>query len=148
MDVRGFYEEPELNSRAQSRAPSPFPFTRYANVALRCAHLVGIAGQAGGVLFQLPEQSWQPYTHLALLSGVLLAALYLVTDRAWLKKLKGQAVLVKLALLAGAYRFASWRPFLFLSVIVWSAFFAHAPDRVRSYAWGRNVPGCREPSGP
>jgi len=33
-------------------------------------------------------------------------------------------------------------------LILLLAFFAHAPDRVRSYAWGRRLPPCKPPTAP
>lgn len=127
-------------------APPPehfFPYLRWLNISLRGLHLVGIAGLAGGFLFDLPEARWLGYWHLALASGALLAALYVWTDAGWLLKLKGQVILAKLALLALAYAYPGWRSEAFMLVILLSALFAHAPDRVRSYAWGRKVLPCK-----
>lgn len=120
-----------------------FPWLRWLNITLRGLHLVGIAGLAGGYLFALPESAWLGYWHLALASGVLLSALYLWTDASWLLKLKGQAIVVKLVLLALAWQLPEGRAVLFVLIVLLSAFFAHAPDRVRSYTWGRNVWPCK-----
>ncbi len=129
------------------RWPSPpeplFPWLRWLNIGLRGLHLVGVAGLAGGYLFRLPEADWLGYWHLTLASGVLLSALYLWTDAAWLLKLKGQVILAKLALLALAYHQPDWWAAVFVLIILLSALFAHAPDRVRSYAWGRKVWPCK-----
>ncbi len=123
--------------------PRFLPGQRWTNIALRGFHLVGIAGLAGGFLFGLPEAQWAAYGYLAIATGVLLAALYIWTDASWLVKLKGQAILAKLALLALAHAYPAWRPEAFVLVVLLSAFFAHAPDRVRSYAWGRRVRLCK-----
>lgn len=123
--------------------PRFLPGQRWLNIALRGLHLVGIAGLAGGFLFGLPESVWLGYWHLTLASGVLLTALYVWTDAAWLLKLKGQVILLKLVLLALAYHQPDWRAAVFVGVILLSAVFAHAPDRVRSYAWGRKVRPCK-----
>lgn len=128
------------------RAPPPehfFPYLRWLNIGLRGLHLVGIAGLAGGFLFDLPETRWAIYWHLTLASGVLLAGLYLWTDAGWLFKLKGQTILAKLALLGLAWYTPDGRAAVFVLIILLSAFFAHAPDRVRSYAWGRKVRPCK-----
>lgn len=114
-------------------APRFFPGQRWVNIGLRCAHLVGVAGIGGGFLFALPEAQWQPFWHLTLASGGLLALLYVWSDVAWL---------LKLALLALASFYPAWRAETFVLVIILSGFFAHAPDRVRSYAWGRAVRPC------
>jgi len=123
-------------------APPPehfFPYLRWLNISLRGLHLVGIAGLAGGFLFNLPESAWLGYWHLALATGVLLSALYLWTDAKWLLKLKGQVILAKLALLALAYHLPDGRTVVFVLIVSLSAVFAHAPKRVRSYAWGRKL---------
>lgn len=129
------------------RWPSPpeswSPVVRWLNISLRSLHLIGIAGLAGGYLFGLLETQWAAYRHLTLASGALLAGVYLWPDRTWLLKLKGQAIVLKLALLALAFIEPRWRAALFVLVIVLSAVFAHAPDRVRSWAWGRPVRPCR-----
>lgn len=119
------------------------PAQRWINIALRGLHLIGIAGLAGGFLFDLPESRWVAYWYLTLATGTLLTALYLWTDTGWLLKLKGQAILAKLALLALAYAYPAWRAEFFVLVILLSAFFAHAPDRVRSYDWGRKIGSCK-----
>jgi hypothetical protein len=113
------------------------------NIVLRGLHLVGIAGLAGGFLFDLPAPQWTAYGYLAIASGVLLTALYVWTDASWLVKLKGQAILLKLVLLALAVVHPAWRAEAFVLVVLLSAFFAHAPDRVRSHAWGRPLRPCK-----
>ncbi len=123
--------------------PRFLPGQRWMNIALRGLHLVGIAGLAGGFLFGLPEAQWAAYAYLAIATGILLSTLYLWTDARWLAKLKGQAILAKLVLLALALAHPAWRPEAFVLVILLSAFFAHAPDRVRSYAWGRPLRPCK-----
>ncbi|MGQ9751611.1 MAG: class I SAM-dependent methyltransferase [Thermoanaerobaculaceae bacterium] len=120
-----------------------FPYLRWLNIGLRGLHLVGIAGLVGGFLFDLPEARWAVYRPLTLASGGLLTGLYLWTDTAWLLKLKGQAILAKLALLGLAYAQPDWRAEVYVLAILLSAFFAHAPDRVRSWAWGRKVQPCK-----
>lgn len=134
-----------MNLRPRWLPPPPrfLPGQRWLNILLRGLHLVGIAGVAGGFLFELPDERWLGYWHLTLLSGVLLSALYVWTDASWLLKLKGQVILVKLALLALAFAYPGWSAEAFVLVILLSAFFAHAPDRVRSYGWGRTTRPCK-----
>jgi uncharacterized membrane protein len=125
--------------------PRLFPGQRWLNIVLRGLHLTGIAGMAGGFLFDLPETQWAIYGLLAIATGAALTALYIRTDAGWLLKLKGQAILAKLALLALAHFLPAVRAEVFVLVVLLSAFFAHAPDRVRSYAWGRPM---RRPATP
>lgn len=110
-----------------------FPGQRWINIFLRAMHLVGVAGISGGFLFGLDETLWQPWWWLTLISGVLLAALYLYNDGRWLLQLKGQVILLKIALLALALWLPSWQAELFILVIILSALIAHAPGPVRGY---------------
>lgn len=122
--------------------PRVFPGQRWINIGLRCAHLVGMSAIGGGFLFTLPEEQWQPFWLLTAASGGLLALLYLWTDATWLLQLKGQVVLLKMALLTLGSIKPVWRAEIFVLIIILSGFFAHAPARVRGYAWGRAVRPC------
>ena len=110
-----------------------FPGQRGINILLRTAHLVGVAGIGGGFLFGLDEALWQPWWWLTLVTGVLLSLLYLYSDGRWLLQLKGQVILLKLALLALAFLVPGWRAELFVLVILLSGLIAHAPGAVRGY---------------
>ena len=128
------------------RLPPPpdslMPLLRWLNISLRSLHLIGLAGMGGGFLFALPEAQWLSYGYLSLISGGLLASLYLWTDEDWLWQLKGQVIVLKVLLLALTRVAPLWRAEVMLLVIVLSAFFAHAPARIRGWAWGRDVPLC------
>lgn len=109
---------------------------RWVNIALRSLHLVGVAGVGGGVFFDLEAARWLPFWYLTLGSGLGLAGLYLWGTLAWLGRLTGLAVLVKLALLALALRMPAWRAELFVLVILISGVVAHAPGAVRGWRPG------------
>ncbi|SCZ67515.1 hypothetical protein [Thiohalomonas denitrificans] len=113
--------------------PRQFPGERWINIALRCLHLVGIAGISGGFLFTLAEAQWLPFWYLTLSSGVALSLLYVWSTALWLVQLKGIAILLKVALLAAATLFPEWRAGLFVSIILISGLIAHAPGAVRGY---------------
>jgi len=127
-----------MKSRRRFFAPAPrcFPGQRWVNIGLRCLHLVGVAGTGGGFLYALPAVQWQAFWTLTLATGVLLALLYLWTDLRWIMQLKGQAIVVKLALLALAQFEPAWRAEAFVLVVIVSGLFAHAPAQVRGYGWG------------
>lgn len=112
-----------------------FPGQRWVNIGLRAAHLIGVAGIAGGFLFDLPEDAWAAYWTLTLASGIALSLLYLWSTLDWLFELKGLAIIVKMALLALAVHQPALRAEVFALVIVISAFSAHAPARIRGYRW-------------
>ena len=114
-----------------------FPGQRGLNILLRAAHLVGVAGIGGGFLFGLDEALWWPWWWLTLSSGVLLSLIYLYSNGRWVFQLKGQVILLKLALLALAFGLPAWRAELFVLVIGLSALIAHAPGAVRGYTLWR-----------
>ncbi len=125
--------------------PRLLPGQRWINISLRCIHLIGIAGAAGGFLFGLPDAQWQPFWYAAAISGAMLVALYIWIDVEWLLQLKGQVIVLKVGLLAVASLQPQWRAELFMLAITLSGFFAHAPARVRAYAWGREARACGVP---
>ena len=108
---------------------------RWVNIGLRCTHLVGVAGIGGGILFDLPAETWSSYWQLTLASGVVLSMLYIWSSAIWLFELKGQAILLKVILLAAALAFPAVRGELFVVIVVISGLIAHAPARVRSRCW-------------
>jgi len=110
---------------------------RWVNISLRCAHLVGVAGVAGGFLFGLEPGSWAFYWHLALASGIGLSLIYVWSNAAWLLELKGLTIVIKTMMLAAALAVPDIKAEIFIAIIVMSGLIAHAPARVRSRRWLR-----------
>ncbi len=110
------------------------PGKRYISLTLRGLHLVGVAGVAGLFLFQLPFDQWRIYGLLALVSGVLMMAMEIWGDGVWLFQLRGQAVLLKLVLLALALIWPVSATINFIVIVLLSAFFSHAPGKIRYYS--------------
>ncbi len=131
-----------LNPKFLPPAPRSFPGQRWLNIGLRGLHLLGVAGVAGGFLFDLPREAWIFYWHLAAVTGVLMSLIYLWIDCDWITQLKGQVIVFKLVLLWLAVAWPPAQAPIFAVVILLSAFFAHAPAKVRSWAWGRQVRVC------
>lgn len=118
-----------------------FPGRRWLSITLRTLHLMGIAGLAGAYLFHLPESQWMPYLWLAVLSGVLMAAMAIYVDGIWLLQLRGQAIFLKLLLLSTVFwLFDEPQSGIYLLVILISGVVSHAPGKVRYYSlWHRKV---------
>jgi hypothetical protein len=113
--------------------PRTFPGERWVNIALRCLHLVGVAGVGGGFLFDLEPARWLAFWHLTIYSGVLLTLLYLWGSALWLLQIKGLAIVLKVLLLAVAVAVPAWRGEVFILVIILSGLIAHAPGEVRGF---------------
>jgi len=114
----------------QSRS---FRGQRWVNILLRTAHLVGIAGVAGGALFQLPIELWLNYLYITVLSGCTMVIIEIWTNGIWLIQLRGLATLLKLAILSLALS-ADLQAYMIFSAIILSGIFSHAPGKVRYYS--------------
>lgn len=77
-----------------------FPGKRWVDIALRCLHLVGLAGLGGGFLLASEESRWLPLWNLTLGSGTLLSLLNLWSSVNGLFQLKGLAIIFELLLRA------------------------------------------------
>lgn len=111
------------------------PGERWINIALRCVHLVGVAGSGAGLFFAVDPQRWTPFWLLTLGSGLALVALYLAVTGRWLLQVKGLVVVCKLGLLAFGLALPDWRVPVFITLIVMSGLIAHAPAAVRNRFW-------------
>jgi hypothetical protein len=123
--------------------PRHIPGERWANIVLRAAHLVGVAGMASGFLFEIEKAAWLAYWHLTAASGVAMVLLYLACSGWWVAQLKGLSMVLKLIPLWAALHWPVVQTELFLSVVVLSALVAHAPGPVRNWSpldrWRRRV---------
>ena len=115
--------------------PRSFYGQRWVNIAMRCAHLVGIAGIGGGFLYGLDAGSWSFYWQLTVSSGAALSLIYIWSNGAWLLEMKGLAIILKLVVLTVALMIPDLRATAFILVIIMSGLIAHAPARVRSRRW-------------
>lgn len=127
-------ERSRLGARLFPLEPRRIPGERWANIVLRAAHLVGVAGMAGGFLLGLEKAHWLAYWHLTVATGVLMAFLYLASGRRWLAEVAGLSMVAKLLPLWAALRWPQARTELFFSVIVLSALVAHAPAPLRHWS--------------
>ncbi|TVO74836.1 hypothetical protein [Sedimenticola selenatireducens] len=110
------------------------PGQRWMNVLFRTTHLVGLGGLGAGFLYPAVDQSWQLYLYLTLISGVGLSLISIYSNGIWLFQLRGQAVFVKLLLLALISPFPELKAELFILIILISGWIAHAPARIRYYS--------------
>ena len=118
-----------------------FPGQRWTNIGLRTLHLLGVAGLGAGFLYPAADGAWQDYLSLTLASGLALSAIAVWSNGIWLIQLRGQAILLKTALLGLVTLWPEGRTGLFIAVLVISGLIAHAPARVRYYSvWhGRHI---------
>lgn len=125
------------------------PGKRYLNMALRCLHLVGIAGLAGHFLYRLPPEQWLGFLWLGFGAGLAMVLIELYGDGVWLLQLRGQAILLKLLLLGLVIPWPGLMAPVFVLIILISGFFAHAPGRIRYYSLyhGRVVKALRDADG-
>jgi len=96
--------------------------------------LLAIAGVGGGILFALEKDLWLNYWWLALVSGVLMMLMDIVSNPVWIVQVRGLVILLKLILLALLGINPAWDSILLLVVIILSAVVSHAPGKLRYYS--------------
>ncbi len=123
--------------------PRYLPGHRWINISLRTLHLIGVSGLGAGFLYAAADEQWQMYWDITLISGIAMSLLFIYSNGIFLIQLRGQAILLKLALLGMMPVLTHLQLPLFLAVIVISGVIAHAPASVRYYSlWhGRRVEG-------
>lgn len=109
-----------------------FPGLRWANIALRTLHLMGVAGISGAFLYAIPVPEWRPFLILTFGSGFLLMLLAIWSNGIWLIQLRGVTTIVKLALLSLAFT-SGLEPAILFTIIAISGIISHAPGKVRYY---------------
>jgi len=110
------------------------PGGRWARIALRTLHLIGIAGLGGAYLYPLAPALWHPYLLLTLGSGVLLLLSEIWSHGIWLIQLRGLAILLKCALLGLGLLLPQSSATVLFAVVAISGVIAHAPGRVRYFS--------------
>ncbi|MCV6588366.1 MAG: hypothetical protein OIF57_04950 [Marinobacterium sp.] len=111
------------------------PGRRWISITLRSLHLLGIAGIAGGYIYQLPFALWHPWLMLALGTGLLMVIKEVYVDGIWLLQLRGQLILLKLALLIFShFLWETPQAWVYGLIILISGVIAHAPGDVRYYS--------------
>ena len=111
-----------------------FPGQRWVNISLRTLHLIGLAGLGAGYLYPAAGQEWQLYLYLTLFSGIGLMLISIWSNGIWLLQLRGQAIVLKLMLLASIPLLPGLQTPLFITVIIISGLISHATGNVRYYS--------------
>lgn len=111
------------------------PGRRWISIVLRSLHLLGIAGVAGGYIYQLPLVLWHPWLVLAVTTGLLMVVKEIYVDGIWLLQLRGQVILLKLVMLAFSHLWwDSPQAWVYGLIILMSGLISHAPGDVRYYS--------------
>lgn len=117
------------------------PGNRWLNVILRTLHLVGMAGIGGGYFYASQDDTWRVYLDICLVSGALLAMLFVYSNGIWVLQLRGLVIMFKLLLFCAVALWPDLAIPLLILILVLSGWIAHAPARVRYYSpfYGRRV---------
>ncbi|BAO44654.1 hypothetical protein [Thiolapillus brandeum] len=118
-----------------------FPGQRWVNISLRTLHLIGLSGAGYGFFVHGHEMNWEAFLLLTIFSGTAMMLISIWSNGIWLLQLRGQAIMLKLLLLALALALPPWRAALFVGVLVISGLISHAPGNVRYYSllYGRRI---------
>ena len=108
---------------------------RWTKISLRTLHLLAVAGVGGGILFGLEKDLWINYWWLALVSGVLMMAIDIVSNPVWMVQVRGLVIYLKLILLAFLGSNPSLDGLLLAVIIIMSGIISHAPGQLRYYSF-------------
>lgn len=111
-----------------------FPGQRWVNITMRTLHLIGLAGIGSGFLYPAHEGASETYLYLTLVSGLVLMLISIWSNAIWLVQLRGQAIILKLLLLAAIPVWPEASAWLLILVIIISGYISHAPGDVRYYS--------------
>jgi len=114
---------------------SPTTIKRWAKISLRTLHLLSIAGVGGGILFGLEKELWFNYWWLAMISGVLMMLMDMVSSLVWIVQVRGVVILLKLLLLILLLKYPAWSTYLLILIIVISGVISHATGQLRYYSF-------------
>ena len=107
---------------------------RWSKISLRTLHLLSVAGMGGGILFGLEKDLWLHYWWLALVSGVLMMLLDMVSNPVWIVQIRGVVILIKILLLVLLFSYPARAGFLLVIIIIISGVISHAPGKLRYYS--------------
>ena len=108
---------------------------RWTKISLRTLHLLAVAGVGGGILFGLEKDLWINYWWLALVSGVLMMAIDIVSNPVWMVQVRGLVIYLKLILFAFLGSNPSLDGLLLAVIIIMSGIISHAPGQLRYYSF-------------
>ena len=111
-----------------------FPGQRWVNISLRTLHLIGLAGIGAGYIYPVTEGTPNGYMYLTIASGFALSLISIWSSAIWLIQLRGQAIILKLLLLAFIPIWPEAGGWLLIVVIIISGYISHAPGDVRYYS--------------
>ena len=107
---------------------------RWTKISLRTLHILAVAGVGGGILFGLEKDLWINYWWLALVSGVLMMLIDIISNPVWVVQVRGIVIFLKLILLAFMGNGAGLDRLLLTLIIIISAVISHAPGKLRYYS--------------
>ena len=107
---------------------------RWTKISLRTLHILAVAGVGGGILFGLEKDLWINYWWLALVSGVLMMLIDIISNPVWVVQVRGLVIFLKLILLAFMGNGTGLDSLLLTLIIIISAVISHAPGKLRYYS--------------
>ena len=107
---------------------------RWSKISLRTLHLLALAGVGGGILFGIQEDLWVNYWWLAMVSGILMMMMDVISSPIWLIQVRGVVIYVKLILLACLGIYPEWDNIILAVIIIISGVVSHAPGKLRYYS--------------
>lgn len=107
---------------------------RWTKISLRTLHLLAVAGVGGGILFGVERDLWINYWWLAIISGILMMLVDIISNPVWIVQVRGLSIFFKLALLILLGVYPDWDGLLVVVIIIISGVISHAPSKLRYYS--------------
>ncbi len=124
----------KLLSKLFPKQSRSFPGQRWAKIALRTIHLLGIAGIGGGLIYPSPEPFWKPFMVVIILSGIAFVSLEIWSNGVWIIQVRGMAVFTKLIILFFLFTSMGSEMLLTFAIIIISGIISHAPGDFRYFS--------------
>ena len=122
---------------------------RWTKISLRTLHLLAVAGVGGGILFGVERDLWINYWWLAMVSGIFMMLVDIISNPVWIVQVRGISIFLKLALLILLVVYPDWDRPLVVVIIIISGVISHAPSRLRYYSMyhGKVITSNRDTKG-
>jgi hypothetical protein len=91
-------------------------------------------GVGGGILFSVDKSLWINYWWLAMVSGISMMLIDIISNPIWLVQVRGLVIYLKLILLAILGSYPAWDNIILMIIVIVSAVISHAPGKLRYYS--------------
>jgi hypothetical protein len=107
------------------------PARRWIRISSRTLHIATLSAVVGGTLFAASSEALRPWWIGLALSGLVLVATDLYSDKPYLHEVRGVAIMLKLVALGSMVVFDALEVWGLMALIALSAVVSHMPSKLR-----------------